>query len=273
MNQLKRKQTEWISGQSLSLEFLTDEPITSSRQEVALEDAHKTLIVIPSFNEEASIGQVLNDVKKYVPGIPILVINDGSVDRTAKIAEESGAQVISLPYNSGYGVALQTGYLYACKHNYSIVIQMDADGQHDPTCIQDLLSAVKKSDVDVVIGSRFLGQNTYRTSIARRIGMFVFGQLASLFCQERVSDPTSGFQAVKGKAISFVASDHYPPDYPDADFLIMLNRCGFKTREIPVKMHPSNINKSMHDGPQSIYYVFKMFLSIFVTLLRKKPQI
>ena len=273
MNQLKRKQTEWIAGQGASLEFLSEEPITPLHQKVPLGDSHKTLIVIPSFNEEASIGQVLNDVKENVPGTPILVVNDGSVDRTAQIAEECGARVISLPYNSGYGVALQTGYLYARKHNYSIVVQMDADGQHDPACIQDLLSAVKNSAVDVIIGSRFLGQNTYRTSIARRIGMFVFGKLASLFCQERVSDPTSGFQAVKGKAIDFVASDHYPPDYPDADFLIMLTRCGFTTREIPVKMHPSRINKSMHDGPQSIYYVFKMFLSIFVTLLRKKPRI
>jgi len=273
LNQLKQKQTEWITGQSVSLEFLSEEPITSLHQKVPQGDSHKTLVVIPSFNEEASIGQVLNDVKKNVPGTPILVVNDGSVDRTAEIAKESGALVISLPYNSGYGVALQTGYLYARKHNYSIVIQMDADGQHDPACIQDLLSAIKNSDADVVIGSRFLGQNTYRTSIARRIGMFIFGQLASLFCQEKVSDPTSGFQAVKGKAIDFVASDHYPPDYPDADFLIMLNRCGFKTREIPAKMHPSKIKKSMHDGPQSIYYVFKMFLSIFVTLLRKKPRI
>ena len=273
MNQLKQKKTAWITEQSVSLEFLSEEPITSLNQKVPLGDSHKTLIVMPSFNEEASIGQVLNDVKENVPGTPILVVNDGSVDRTAEIAKESGALVISLPYNSGYGVALQTGYLFARKHNYSIVIQMDADGQHDPACIQDLLSAVKNSDADVIIGSRFLGKNTYRTSIARRIGMFIFGRLASLFCQQRVSDPTSGFQAVKGKAIDFVASDHYPPDYPDADFLIMLNRCGFKTREIPTKMHPSKIKKSMHGGPQSIYYVFKMFLSIFVTLLRKKPRI
>ena len=103
--------------------------------------------------------------------------------------------------------------------------------------------------------------------------MFIFGKLASLFCQAKVSDPTSGFQAVKGKAIEFIASDYYPPDYPDADFLIMLNRCGFKIREIPVKMHPSKIEQSMHGGPQSVYYVLKMFLSIFVTLLRKKPRI
>ena len=109
MNRLKPKQTEWVTEQSVSLEFLSEEPIASLHQKIALGDSHKTLIVIPSFNEEASIGQVLNDVKENVPGTPILVINDGSVDRTAQIAEECGARVISLPYNSGYGVALQTG--------------------------------------------------------------------------------------------------------------------------------------------------------------------
>ena len=272
MNQLKRKQEEWIAGQAVSLSLLADEPSNSSSKKTSLNGHHKTLIVIPSYNEESSIVEVLEDIKKQAPQIPILVIDDGSADKTAQLAHERGAKIISLPYNSGSGVALQTGYIYAHKNNYSIVIQMDADGQHDPACIQDLLREVETSDVDVVIGSRFLGQSNYRASPARRIGMFIFGKLASLFCKARVSDPTSGFQAVKGEAIAFVASDYYPPDYPDADFLIMLNRCGFNVREIPVKMHPSRVDKSMHDGPQSIYYVFKMFLSIFVTLLRKKPR-
>jgi glycosyltransferase involved in cell wall biosynthesis len=273
LNQLKQKQSQWIAKQSISLNFLSKEIPTSLNQNVTLEGNKKTLIVIPSFNEEDSIGQVLEDVKKYAPGILVLVVNDGSRDQTAKIAEENGAKVISLPYNSGYGVALQTGYLYARKHNYSIVVQMDGDGQHDPVFIHDLLNAVNNSDIDVIIGSRFLGGNTYRTSITKRIGMFVFGKLASLFCQEIISDPTSGFQAVKGKVVALIASDYYPPDYPDADFLIMLTRCGFKIREIPVKMHQSKIDKSMHDGTQSVYYVLKMFLSIFVTLLRKNPRI
>ena len=273
LNLLKKKHPEWIAEKAISLSLLKQQSVNLSPKKSHLNGHHKTIIVIPSFNEEASIGEVLEDIKKYAPGLNILVINDGSVDKTAELAESHGAKVISLPYNSGYGVALQTGYLYACKHNYSIVVQMDADGQHDAACIQDLLRSVYSSDVDVVIGSRFLGQNSYRTTVARRIGMFIFGKLASLFCKERVSDPTSGFQAVKGKAINFIASDYYPPDYPDADFLIMLSQCGFKIREIPVKMHPSKVNKSMHGGLQSIYYVFKMFLSIFVTLLRKKPKV
>ena len=273
MNQLKRKQVERVTGQTVSLSLLADESSNSSSTKASLSGHHKTLIVIPSYNEESSIAEVLEDIKKQAPQVPILVIDDGSADKTAQLAQWHGAKVISLPYNSGYGVALQTGYIYARKNDYSIVIQMDADGQHDPACIQDLLREVENSDVDVVIGSRFLGKNTYQTSLVRRIGMFIFGQLASLFCKSKVSDPTSGFQAVKGEAIAFVASDYYPPDYPDADFLIMLNRCGFKVREIPVKMHPSRADKSMHGGPQSIYYVLKMFLSIFVTLLRKKPRI
>ncbi|MCH8157335.1 MAG: glycosyltransferase family 2 protein [Nitrospinae bacterium] len=273
MNHLKRKQAERFTKQAVSIALLTGDPSTSSSAKGPLNGHHKTLIVIPSFNEEVSIGGVLEDIRKHAPGIPVVVIDDGSTDDTARIAEEHGAKVISLPYNSGYGVALQTGYIYALKNDYAIVVQMDADGQHDPACICDLLREAEKEDVDVVVGSRFLGQNSYRTSLARRTGMFIFGKLASLFCGTKISDPTSGFQAIKGKAIRFVAGDCYPPDYPDADFLIMLNRCGFKIREIPVKMHPSRVNKSMHGGPQSIYYVFKMFLSIFVTLLRKKPRI
>ncbi len=104
------------------MDFLSEEPPVSLHREEPLGDRHKILIVIPSFNEEASIGQVLEDVKQNAPEIPVLVVNDGSVDHTAQIAEEHGALVISLPYNSGYGVALQTGYLYARKHNYSIVV-------------------------------------------------------------------------------------------------------------------------------------------------------
>ena len=102
MNQLKQKRTEWITERSISLDFLSEEPPASLHRKVPLGDRHKTLIVIPSFNEEASIGQVLEDVKQNAPGIPVLVINDGSVDQTAQVAEEHGARVISLPYNSGY---------------------------------------------------------------------------------------------------------------------------------------------------------------------------
>ena len=232
----------------------------------------KILIVIPAHNEEKNIGAVLKGIQKQSPEVPILVINDGSSDNTEKVALEHNAEVISLPYNSGYGIALQTGFLYAVKNDFSIVVQMDSDGQHDPADIKDLIEAVQKENCDVVIGSRFLSKDSYKSSLARHAGMLLFGGIASILCGQKVTDPTSGFQALKGQAIQFAASDNYPPDYPDADFIILLNRCGFKVKEIPVTMHASPEKESMHHGHKTIYYVFKMFLSIFVTLLRRSTK-
>ena len=229
----------------------------------------KVLIVIPAYNEEKNIGAVLKGIQNQSPGLPILVINDGSSDNTEQVVLEHNAEVISLPYNSGYGIALQTGFLYAVKNDFSIVIQMDSDGQHDPANIKDLIEAVQKDNCDVVIGSRFLSKDSYKSSLARHAGMLLFGSIASFLCGQKVTDPTSGFQALKGQAIHFAASDNYPPDYPDADFIILLNRCGFRVKEIPVTMHASPEKESMHHGHKTIYYVFKMFLSIFVTLLRR----
>ena len=228
----------------------------------------KTLIIIPAFNEEKNIGAVLESIQQKVPGIPILVINDGSEDNTESVARSHGTNVISLPYNSGYGVALQTGFKYAAKKNFSLVIQMDSDGQHDPKNVPELIKEVQEDGIDVIIGSRYLANNSYKTSFARYIGIFIFGKIASLFCGQKVTDPTSGFQALKGKAIHFAASDHYPPDYPDADFIILMHRHGLKVKEIPVTMHASPDKVSMHHGHKTIYYILKMFLSIFVTVLR-----
>jgi glycosyltransferase involved in cell wall biosynthesis len=145
---------------------------------------------------------------------------------------------------------------------------MDSDGQHDPKNLQELIEEVQKDEIDVVIGSRYLENNSYKTSFARYVGIFIFGRIASLFCGQKVTDPTSGFQALKGKAIHFAASDNYPPDYPDADFIILMHRHGLKVKEIPVTMHASPVKVSMHHGHKTIYYIFKMFLSIFVTVLR-----
>lgn len=254
---------EALTSQINSLKTLSDD--------VSLTGSKKTLIIVPAYNEEKSIERVLTGIKQEVPDIPVLVINDGSADRTLSIALKCGAKVISLPYNSGYGVALQTGFIYALQNGFSTIIQMDGDGQHDPKYIRTLLEEIEKSDVDVVIGSRFRGKCKYKTTFSKRVGMYFFGALATLITGQRVTDPTSGFQALKGDAVRFFASDFYPPDYPDADFIILLHRAGFKVREVPVTMHPNTENKSMHRGHMALYYIFKMFLSIIVTLLRQKP--
>ena len=229
-----------------------------------------TLIIIPVYNEEKNILRVIQDIKKKTHHMDILVVNDGSSDKTQSVLERSGVKIISLSYHLGYGVALQTGYKYALEKGYDYVIQMDRDGQHDPSSIEDLLTEVKGGDIDVAIGSRFLSNKKYRTSFARKLGMKLFGSIASLIMGQEVTDPTSGFQALNKKVIKFYGSDVFPCDYPDADAIIMLHRAGFIIKEIPVIMHYDNRSKSMHGGLGICYYIFKMFLSIFVTLLREK---
>lgn len=229
-----------------------------------------TLIIIPVYNEEKNILSVIEDIKKKAYDMDILVVNDGSIDKTEWVLEHSGVKVINLPYHLGYGVALQAGYKYALEKGYDYVIQMDGDGQHDPSSIENLLTEVKGRDIDVAIGSRFLSNEKYRTSFPRKFGMKLFGSIASFIMGQKVTDPTSGFQALNKKAIKFYGSDVFPCDYPDADAIIMLHRAGFIIKEIPVIMHYDNRGKSMHRGLGICYYIFKMFLSIFVTLLREK---
>lgn len=228
-----------------------------------------TIIVIPAFNEEHVIGGVIENVRNAVGDLAdILVVNDGSYDSTAAMARRSGAFVVSHPFNLGYGAAIQTGYKYAYLKGYSFLAQIDGDGQHDPAFILPLLEPVRRGDIDLALGSRFLEPGSYRPPLIRRVGMAFFGILVSLLIRKRIGDPTTGFQAFNRQVMEFLIRDSFPCDYPDADVLIMLGLEGFRMREIPVRMLANREGKSMHSGLQPIYYVFKMILSIFVTLLR-----
>lgn len=227
------------------------------------------IIIIPAYNEEKGLPSLIRNIRNHVSDVDILVVDDGSRDRTARVAEKAGALAIRLPFNMGYGAALQTGFKYALRKRYRYVIQMDADGQHDPASIKTLLDEVKKEEVDLVIGSRFLdGSSQYIAPWTRKIGMMLFGKIASLVTGQPATDPTSGFQALNRDALRFYASPYYPLDYPDADVLIMLHRAGLSVKEVPVVMHVKTEGASMHSGLKPIYYIFKMFLSMFVTLLR-----
>jgi glycosyltransferase involved in cell wall biosynthesis len=226
------------------------------------------LIVIPAFNEEGRVGKVVADVRATLPQADVLVIDDGSADRTGQEAAEAGAISLSLPVNAGYGAALQTGYKYAVRHEYSLVAQIDADGQHKAEYLVTMLKALESEHADVIVGSRFLSRDgDYQPSLARAVGIGLFARLASLITHQNVSDPTSGFQLMRIDVARFFCSDVYPTDYPDADILILLHRTGFRVREVAVQMRPSP-GQSMHTGHSSPYYVYKMLLSIFVTLLR-----
>lgn len=234
----------------------------------------KILVIIPAYNEEANIGDVVRRTRNYFQDLDILVVNDGSCDNTAHIARKCGALVARHPFKMGYGVALQTGYKYADRNKYDFVVQMDGDGQHDPKYIKELIREVEEGAMDVVIGSRFISDVKYKTPLNRRIGMFLFSRLVSLIVGQRITDSTSGFQALNNKAFKFLSSDIYPCDYPDADVIIMLHRAGFQIKEVPLVMYRkhSSSSKSMHSGLKPLYYIFKMILSIFVTLLRGMPK-
>jgi len=227
-----------------------------------------TLILLPAYNEQEHIARVIASVRRQMPGIAVLVVDDGSGDATVEFALDAGAAVVSLPFNMGYGVALQTGYKYALRRGYSYLVQLDADGQHDPTGIPRLLDKVKSDACDLCIGSRFLEGGTYGISVPRRAGMWIFRRIASLILGKTITDPTSGFQAMNRRVLELYTHDSYPVDYPDVDVIVMLHRHGFRISEIPVIMHAGN-GKSMHAGLRPVYYLFRMGLDIPLNLIRR----
>jgi glycosyltransferase involved in cell wall biosynthesis len=215
---------------------------------------------------------VVQDVHSVLPGADVVVIDDGSADDTAHEARVAGATVISLPVNSGYGAALQTAYKYASRQGYTVLGQIDADGQHQAKDLLTMLDTLRTADVDVVIGSRFLDRDGhYKTPLARKAGIALFGRIATLATRQHVTDPTSGLQVMRTAVARFFCTDVYPVDYPDVDILILLHRSGFKVCEVPVQMRAS-VNVSMHSGHKSLYYIYKMFLAILVTYLRPRER-
>jgi glycosyltransferase involved in cell wall biosynthesis len=249
--------------------FKKSESHTSSSRDIQKPGRSNVLVMIPAYNEESNIEGVIGKVREHVPYADILVVNDGSRDKTAYVAQNSGVHVVSHPFNMGYGVACQTGFKYACRMGYEFVVQMDGDGQHEPACISDLLKAVHEHDVDVVLGSRWLGIIEYKGPVLRKFGKFFFAFLASSITKHKVTDPTTGFQALKRRVVQFYCSEVYPVDYPDADMIILLDRSGFRVKEIPVIMYHNHTGQSMHSGIiRPIYYGMKMMMSIVMTLFR-----
>jgi len=220
------------------------------------------IVVIPALNEASRLGRVIDGVRASAPGLAVLVIDDGSSDATAVVARDHGASVLSHPFNLGYGAALQTGYKEAAHAGCRYLVQMDADGQHDPADVERLLAPLRAGAADVVIGSRFAEPSGYHMGTARSAGRAFFQRLLLACGGPRVSDPTSGFQALARAAFTFCCEDFYPSDFPDVDVLLLLHRRGFRITEVPVTMAPSPPDRApMHAGLQAVYYPYKMLLS------------
>ncbi len=226
------------------------------------------LIIIPAWNEERSIAAVVASCRASSPDFDVLVVDDGSSDDTAAIARKAGARVVSHPFNIRYGAALQTGYLYALRHGYRVVVQLDADGQHDPGDVAALAAPIERGEADLVVGSRFHPASTYRMPLLRRIGSAWFRVLVRTLSGVELGDPTSGLQALHRDVLELYCGEAFPLDYPDADVLVLAARSGFRIAEVPVQMHVETGSASMHSGIRVLYYVYKMTLCVVMNAIR-----
>jgi len=230
------------------------------------------LVLLPARNEAERIPKILAHIGAVVPAARIVVVEDTSTDATAAVARAAGALVLSLPINIGYGGALQTGFQYAFEHGYETVVTLDADGQHDPADIPKLVAALREKKADLVIGSRFVEDTGYQAGAVRRATMGFFAALTSLLAGRKITDTTSGFQAIGRMALGLFA-EVYPYDYPNAEVLVDLARSGGKIAEVPTTVRARLGGTSMFDVWSSMYYVVKMTLSILMVLLRKRRHV
>lgn len=236
-----------------------------------------TLIIIPAYNEELTIGNLLNSIleKGYNTFADILVINDKSKDRTKTIVKEYGKDVILIThmFNMGYGAALKTGYVYATKNNYQYVIQLDADGQHEVANIHHLYEKIRRMDApDIIIGSRFIeGSVTFKISGIKKTAIYFFRFLIKVFTKNNITDPTSGLQALNNNAFSYYADFiNFDLRYPDANMIIKMLLLGYKIEEIPSIMYERTSGESIHSGLKPIVYMLLMMLSTLTVILQYK---
>jgi glycosyltransferase involved in cell wall biosynthesis len=221
----------------------------------------KLLVIIPAYNEEDSVGHVINQIKAHYPQAGILVVNDGSKDSTESVAQSHNARVVTLPMNCGIGVAMRVGYRIANEYGYEMAIQVDADGQHDPRYIGTLAEPILNRECDMVIGSRFLEKKGFVSSMQRRVGIRFFSYLLFVLTGKWFSDPTSGNRVVNRKVIELFATD-YPSDYPEPESLMMLAKKSFRVKEIPIIMDKRQAGKSSISFTRAVYYMIKVTFAI-----------
>jgi len=234
------------------------------------------LTIIPSYNEEACIAEVVKTVKHYYCLTDILVVDDGSSDRTSPRAIAAGAQVLRLPANLGVGAAQQAALRFAAHMGYAYVMRLDADGQHDIEDAFRLLAEVMKGTVDAATGSRFLGvrwlgkDRNYRIPLSRKLGIRAFSTLVSALIGQHVTDPTSGLRCYNRHVILYL-SLHHPQDYPEVESIVLLHRAGFRLLELPATIHPRSAGHTSIAAGKAIYYVFRVLLAASMAAMRTPP--
>jgi glycosyltransferase involved in cell wall biosynthesis len=228
----------------------------------------KILVIIPAYNEECCIQGVIEDVRVNFPQGDIVVVNDGSSDRTSEIAKSLGAEIIDLPHNLGIGGAVQTGFLFALQRCYDAAIQFDGDGQHHADQIEKILKPFLSGSADLVVGSRFLSEGGFTSSVQRRIGSKILSFVVSTIIRQKITDTTSGFRVYGKKTLDFFSS-MYPEDYPEVEAFILAHKKGLRIVEVPSEIGPRTGGKSSITFSQAFYYMVKVLLAISVDLMKK----
>lgn len=226
----------------------------------------KKLIIIPAYNEAENLPKLISSITNLLPEFDYVIINDGSTDNTRKLCEQDGLNVVTLPINSGIGVAVQTGYKYALYNDYDIAIQIDGDGQHDVSYLRAIIASLEKGEADVVIGSRFIEYQGFQSSGARRMGIRLLSTFIWLCTGVKVKDVTSGFRAVNKRFIQVFAED-YSKDYPEPEAIVTTKMYGGRIKEMPVVMKEREAGSSSITLWKSVYYMIKVTLAIFVKRL------
>lgn len=240
----------------------------------------RLLVVIPAWNEELALPGVLDELAELrgtASGLPprtdVLVVSDGSRDRTVEVARERGVAVLDLPINLGVGGAMRAGFKYAYRRGYDAVVQLDADGQHDPRAIPDLLAAAAEQDADVVIGARFAGAGTYTARGPRRAAMRVLSVVLSRVARTRLTDTTSGFKLAGSRALPLFAAD-YPAEYlgDTVESLVLASRAGLRITQVPVAMRPRQGGRPSHGPLRAAIFLLRAMLALVIALSRPRSR-
>lgn len=226
----------------------------------------RAVVIIPAFNEEASLDGLLAELRQQVPDLPVVVICDGSQDRTPDVARAAGAVVLDLPCNLGVGGAVQAGFQYALAQGYDLAIRIDGDGQHPPSEIPRMLEAARSAKADLLVGSRF-ASGGHTSTFFRYLGIKLLAGFLSVICRHRISDPTSGFWAVRRPLLHYFARE-YPVDYPEPEALALMRRQGYHFEEVAVSFRARQAGQSTIHGWGTVYYALKVGLALLVDRVR-----
>lgn len=229
---------------------------------------NRKLIIIPAYNESASIEKTIADIEQNAPEFDYIIINDCSSDNTKQICRDKGFHYIDLPINLGIGGAVQTGYRYGYQNGYDLAVQVDGDGQHDPRFLNTMAEYMQTHSVDMVIGSRFIKKEGFQSSGMRRVGIKYFTFLIRLLTGAKITDPTSGLRMINREVMLQFSTD-YPKDYPEPESVVAILRRKFKVEEIPVLMRERMGGISSISANRSIYYMVKVTLAILIERIRK----